>query len=56
MGECYAPGAVFEDALVSAAGQEALYRQFALLGAAVRAVQVGAWEGGAAGGRGGCDC
>ncbi|KAG2440930.1 hypothetical protein HXX76_003783 [Chlamydomonas incerta] len=44
VGECYAPGAVFEDALVSAAGQEALYRQFALLGAAVRAVQVGAYS------------
>ncbi|KAG2493313.1 hypothetical protein HYH03_008448 [Edaphochlamys debaryana] len=44
VGQAYAPDAVFEDALVSARGQEALYRQFAMLGTAARAVQVGAYS------------
>ncbi|KXZ56327.1 hypothetical protein GPECTOR_1g289 [Gonium pectorale] len=44
VGECYAREAVFEDALVSARGQEAIYRQFALLGAMVSSVQVGAYS------------
>ncbi|GIL44530.1 hypothetical protein Vafri_1971 [Volvox africanus] len=44
VGECYAREAVFEDALVSARGQESVYRQFAILGAAVRSVQVNAYS------------
>ncbi|EFJ43870.1 hypothetical protein VOLCADRAFT_95968 [Volvox carteri f. nagariensis] len=44
VGDCYAHDAVFEDALVSARGQEAVYRQFAMLGAAVRSVQVAAYS------------
>ncbi|PNH11120.1 hypothetical protein TSOC_002084 [Tetrabaena socialis] len=44
VGECYAPDAVFEDAMVSARGHEAVYRQFAMLGALVRSVQVGAYS------------
>ncbi|GLI65518.1 hypothetical protein VaNZ11_009073 [Volvox africanus] len=44
VGECYAREAVFEDPLVSARGQESVYRQFAILGAALRSVQVAAYS------------
>ncbi|GFR47287.1 hypothetical protein Agub_g8974 [Astrephomene gubernaculifera] len=44
VGGCYAREAVFEDAMVSARGQEAVYRQFALLGAVVRSVHVSAYS------------